>query len=144
MEAVPIRLNGFEVNTASISTGDLVARVSKHYTDELLRQVYKVLLSCNILGNPIGVVTSLGSGVRDFFMHPIEGAVVSPGDFALGLGTRHGACDFPWCCETGVCAVQRCALLRVCHTRDVRGVIKAILLRCLIGERVKQSCCVAW
>ncbi len=46
----------------------------------------QVLLSCNILGNPIGVFSALGTGVRDFFMHPIEGAVVSPGDFALGLG----------------------------------------------------------
>ena len=46
----------------------------------------QVLLSCNILGNPIGVFTSLGTGVRDFFKHPAEGAVVSPADFALGVG----------------------------------------------------------
>ena len=32
----------------------------------------QVLLSCNILGNPIGVFTSLGTGVRDFFKHPAE------------------------------------------------------------------------
>ena len=47
----------------------------------------QVLLSCNILGNPVGVFNSLGTGVRDFFRSPIEGAVVSPADFALGLGT---------------------------------------------------------
>jgi hypothetical protein len=42
VENVPLRLNGFEINNASISTPDLLARITKHYTDEVLRQVYKV------------------------------------------------------------------------------------------------------
>jgi hypothetical protein len=32
------------------------------------------------------VFTSLGTGVRDFFKHPAEGAVLSPADFAMGVG----------------------------------------------------------
>ncbi len=49
MENVPLRLNGFEINNASISTQDLLARITKHYTDELLRQVYKVCARTRVL-----------------------------------------------------------------------------------------------
>jgi hypothetical protein len=58
----------------------------------------QVLLSCNILGNPIGVFTSLGTGVRDFFKHPAEGAVVSPADFALGVGEWRSPFAVPVLC----------------------------------------------
>ena len=37
------------INNASISTQDLLARITKHYTDELLRQVYKVRPQTRVL-----------------------------------------------------------------------------------------------
>jgi hypothetical protein len=69
----------------------------------------QVLLSCNILGNPIGVFTSLGTGVRDFFKHPAEGAVVSPADFALGVGEWRSPFVVPLLCPCCARAVPvRC------------------------------------
>jgi hypothetical protein len=114
VQGVPIRLNGFEVTNLFASPQDVARRISCHYVGELLGQVYKVrgpcacgrvlslcwcrcaslvqmlllqvVLSSGVLGNPFGVISSLGGGVRDFFVNPLEGAVQSPSDFAVGVG----------------------------------------------------------
>jgi hypothetical protein len=78
----------------------------------------QVLLSCNILGNPIGVFTSLGTGVRDFFKHPAEGAVVSPADFALGVGEWRSPFVVPVlcpCCAPAVTLLRRVPLTLLYH-----------------------------
>jgi hypothetical protein len=49
------------------------------------RQIYKVLGSTDILGNPISLLKNLGTGVYDFFHEPILGLITSPRDFGLGL-----------------------------------------------------------
>jgi len=47
--------------------------------------VYKILGSADMLGNPIGLFTNLGTGVADFFFEPAQGLVKSPKDFGKGL-----------------------------------------------------------
>lgn len=51
---------------------------------QALRQWYKVVGSVEVLGNPVGLVSSLGSGVMDFFYEPAKGLVKSPKDFGKG------------------------------------------------------------
>ncbi|KAJ2642100.1 Vacuolar protein sorting-associated protein 13, partial [Coemansia sp. RSA 1285] len=50
-------------------------------------QVYKVVGSANVLGNPVGLFNSISSGVSDFFYEPYQGFVMSdrPQDFGFGL-----------------------------------------------------------
>lgn len=38
-----------------------------------------------MLGNPVGLFSSLGSGWVDFFYEPAQGLVKSPKDFGMGL-----------------------------------------------------------
>lgn len=38
-----------------------------------------------MLGNPVGLVNNLGTGVVDFFYEPAQGLVKSPKDFSVGL-----------------------------------------------------------
>ena len=38
-----------------------------------------------MLGNPVGLVQNLGTGVLDFFYEPAQGLVKSPKDFGMGL-----------------------------------------------------------
>jgi hypothetical protein len=57
----------------------------KHYTYQGLLEVYKILGSFEFLGNPLGLVNNLGSGVADFFHEPAKGLVKSPKDFGKGL-----------------------------------------------------------
>jgi vacuolar protein sorting-associated protein 13A/C len=49
-------------------------------------QFYRVLGSFNIIGNPLGLVSNLGTGVMDFFYEPSKGIIESPEAFAAGLG----------------------------------------------------------
>lgn len=52
-----------------------------------IREGYKIIGSADFLGNPVGLVGSIGSGVEDFFYAPMEGIVRSPAAFGRGLAT---------------------------------------------------------
>lgn len=53
-----------------------------------MKQIYKVIGSLEIIGNPSQLLSSLGTGVRDFFYEPAMGIVKSP--TALGVGVVKG------------------------------------------------------
>lgn len=59
----------------------LVTTLTQHYTQKALVQAYKLLGSLEVLGNPIEMVDSLGTGVKDFFYEPAKGLVKSPEAF---------------------------------------------------------------
>ena len=42
------------------------------------QELYKVVFSLDMLGNPVGLINALGSGVKDFFVEPALGLVKSP------------------------------------------------------------------
>ncbi len=48
-------------------------------------QLYKLVGSFDILGNPLSLFSNLGNGVYDFFYEPAQGLVRSPKDFGKGL-----------------------------------------------------------
>jgi hypothetical protein len=82
----PLRLNGLELVNVLAGQNDLTQRVMQHYISAGLAEVYKVLLSFDVLGNPVGVVSALGQGVKDFFVAPAAGFAQSPAEFTKGLG----------------------------------------------------------
>lgn len=82
----PLRLNGLELVNVLATSTDLRDRVAQHYVSAALAELYKIVLSMDVLGNPVAVVSALGSGVRDFFVEPARGLVQSPVAFARGLG----------------------------------------------------------
>lgn len=85
LNRAPVRLNGLELVNVLAGPNDLSDRVMAHYISSALSELYKVLLSFDVLGNPVGVVSALGSGVRDFFVEPAAGIVRSPAEFGKGL-----------------------------------------------------------
>ena len=50
-------------------------------------RIYTIALGLDILGNPFGLIRGIGSGVRDLFYEPYEGAVEGPDEFLSGLGS---------------------------------------------------------
>ncbi|KAJ2694413.1 Vacuolar protein sorting-associated protein 13, partial [Coemansia spiralis] len=83
----PVSLNALVMQNVRVSWPVLLDRMHKHYSQELLNQVYKVVGSANLLGNPVGLFSSISSGVADFFYEPYQGFVMSdrPQDFGVGL-----------------------------------------------------------
>ena len=52
---------------------------------QVIAQLYKLVGSFEFLGNPVGLVNNLGTGVKDFFYEPAQGIMKSPSDFAKGM-----------------------------------------------------------
>ena len=49
-------------------------------------QAHKLLGAIDIIGNPIGLIDKLGSGVFEFFNEPRKGLMKGPKEFAKGIG----------------------------------------------------------
>lgn len=56
-----------------------------HYSSQLTKQIFGILGSLAILGAPADFISNVGTGVRDFFYEPINGAVHGPRQFIEGL-----------------------------------------------------------
>jgi hypothetical protein len=54
---------------------------------QLKSQVFRLLGSAEMLGNPVGLFRNVGRGVKAFFYEPIQGLMRSPEEFAGGLSS---------------------------------------------------------
>ncbi|PRP86239.1 vacuolar protein sorting-associated protein 13 family protein, partial [Planoprotostelium fungivorum] len=90
LDGACITLNGLFLEHPFSTREQLLNRMSKHYSMQAVRELYKVVGSFDVLGNPVSLVSNLGTGVYDFFYEPAQGLVRSPEDFAHGLakGTK--------------------------------------------------------
>ena len=89
----PIRFNALIVEHPVLTTTTLQTLVLKHYTQEFLRQLHRLIGAADFLGNPVGLFNTLGSGVKDVFYEPYLGIVSDhPQDF--GIGIAKGASSF--------------------------------------------------
>ena len=69
-----------------ITTDMLVNQIQKNYTRQGILQVYKLIGSSDLIGNPIGLVDKLGTGVFEFFSEPKKGLLQGPEEFVGGVG----------------------------------------------------------
>ena len=73
-----------------LTSPELVQLVRQHYTQQVLLKLYKVVFNLNVIGNPVGLLGGLASGVVDLFYEPFMGIMVGPEEFveALGIGVH--------------------------------------------------------
>ncbi|KAF3943895.1 hypothetical protein CMV_029587, partial [Castanea mollissima] len=57
----------------------------RHYTRQLLHEMYKVFGSAGVIGNPMGFARSLGLGLRDFLSMPARSVLQSPTGLITGM-----------------------------------------------------------
>ena len=65
---------------------NIASRLIKNYTKQGIFQFYKLLGAIDLIGNPIGLIDKLGSGVFEFFNEPRKGFLKGPKEFAQGIG----------------------------------------------------------
>ncbi|ELP87402.1 vacuolar protein sorting-associated protein, putative [Entamoeba invadens IP1] len=82
----PISINNFFVANCYEKVDRFVSMIVNHVTMQVVKDLYLLLGSADFLGNPVGLVSNVGSGVKAFFYEPIQGLTVSPGEFACGVG----------------------------------------------------------
>eukprot|EP00736_Rhodelphis_marinus_P009680 Rmarinus@m.7884 len=85
VDRAPLRLNALVLEHPFESTRALSERIGKHYFRELLVEFYKIIGSAEVLGNPVLLISSIGTGVFDFFYEPAQGFSKGPEHFARGL-----------------------------------------------------------
>ncbi|RLN75739.1 hypothetical protein BBJ28_00007542 [Nothophytophthora sp. Chile5] len=85
IDSATLYLNALHMNHAFTTGTFMAAMVQQHYALQGMRQLYSLVGAADMLGNPVGLVTNLGVGVKDFFYEPAAGLVTSPQEFVLGL-----------------------------------------------------------
>lgn len=81
----PLTFTSFVVGNVFESPHTLFRIISTHYSSQLTKQIFAILGSLAILGAPADFISNVGTGVRDFFYEPIQGAVHGPRQFIEGL-----------------------------------------------------------
>ncbi|EKX40689.1 hypothetical protein GUITHDRAFT_154054 [Guillardia theta CCMP2712] len=85
IDKAPICLNALVLERPFATSQELSSSIRKHYRTQLIQQLYKLVGSFEFLGNPVGLVNNLGTGVQDFFYEPAQGMMKSPAEFAKGM-----------------------------------------------------------
>ena len=84
------RLNRLEASQLVLTRPELIQLVRHHYTQQVLLKLYKVVFNLNVIGNPVGLVGGIASGVTDLFYEPYKAVMLGPEEFveAVGIGVH--------------------------------------------------------
>jgi vacuolar protein sorting-associated protein 13A/C len=85
MDKAPLRLNALAITNIFGTPNEIVFLLKNHYIERMKKNLFTIIGSSNILGNPVNFVNHLGTGVQDFFYKPIEGIVKGPLEGGKGL-----------------------------------------------------------
>lgn len=92
VDSAPLNLNALLLKHSFVSSDQLRNRILQHYKAQVMRQLYAILGSFEALGNPISLVSNLGTGFKDLFYEPAKGIAISPEEFGAGL--KRGGASF--------------------------------------------------
>jgi hypothetical protein len=67
-----IKFNCLMIHNARGTGATLVQAIEQHYYTQAMKELYKVVGAVEFLGNPIGLISDLGTGVVDFFYEPAK------------------------------------------------------------------------
>ena len=91
----PIRLQGKLVEHVFESPVEIVSSLKNYYTNETLKQVYKIIGSLDFVGNPTILLSSFMSGVKDVVSVPTAEFMKSPANVKqVGIGVGKGTVSF--------------------------------------------------
>ncbi|CEH13766.1 Vacuolar protein sorting-associated protein [Ceraceosorus bombacis] len=93
LNEAPIRLNALVLENVRLSSADLQARLTTHYTQALVGQLYRVMGSLDVIGNPVGLFNNVSGGFVALWYEPYQGLVMH-GNRELGMGLVRGASAF--------------------------------------------------
>jgi hypothetical protein len=80
-----IALNALFLERPSGHQTEFFRRIIAHYRNSFVRAAFAVMGSVDLLGNPVGLVTNIGTGMLDFFYEPANALVHGPDQFGKGL-----------------------------------------------------------
>ncbi|KNC52412.1 vacuolar protein sorting-associated protein 13C [Thecamonas trahens ATCC 50062] len=85
VERAPLSLSDLVAERLFVNPATLAALVGAHYSGEARAQALALVGSSEVLGNPLGLVADLKTGVSDAFYEPVVALRQGPEAFASGL-----------------------------------------------------------
>lgn len=85
IDEAPICLNPLILEHPLMTRDALQDRITKHYTRCATYELYKIVGSLELIGNPVGLFNDLTTGVKDLFYEPASSITKSPEEFSRGL-----------------------------------------------------------
>jgi hypothetical protein len=92
IQDAPIRLRDITVDHMFKTWGEVRSILQEHYLNSALGQLYRIVGSLDLVGNPMHLLSSLSTGVVDFFYEPVIALYNSPTEISkIGKGVVKGA-----------------------------------------------------
>ncbi|KAJ8322215.1 hypothetical protein KUTeg_000686 [Tegillarca granosa] len=88
-DRTPLSFGSFDKEGVTSTTHQLIQVLVMHYASGALFRAGIVVGSLEILGNPTGLVRSIGTGVADLVKLPYAGLTQGPGAFVKGVVSRN-------------------------------------------------------
>ena len=85
IDSVPVKLYSAEMIDVFGTQGQISSVIWMHYRAQLASEIFTLIGHADILGNPIGLLNNLGTGVVDFFYEPAHGVIKGPIGVGKGL-----------------------------------------------------------
>ncbi|CAG9311707.1 VPS13_6 [Blepharisma stoltei] len=85
IESAPVKLYTVEMIDVFGTQWQILSALEIHYKTQLVSELFTLIGHSEILGNPIGLLNNLGTGVFDFFYEPALGIVQGPISAGKGL-----------------------------------------------------------
>ncbi|CEP23102.1 Vacuolar protein sorting-associated protein 13 AltName: Full=Suppression of the onset of impotence protein 1; AltName: Full=Vacuolar protein-targeting protein 2 [Cyberlindnera jadinii] len=90
----PIRLNALLIENVRVPVPILLQNIQTHYGENFMSQIYRVIGSADVIGNPVGLFNNISSGVMDIFYEPYQGLIINDRPQELGIGLAKGGLSF--------------------------------------------------
>ncbi|XP_073012455.1 intermembrane lipid transfer protein VPS13 isoform X2 [Typha latifolia] len=85
VEGVQVHLGELMMENLMASWRSVQEILAKHYTRQLLHELYKVFGSAGVIGNPMGFARNVGIGLKDFVSASSRGVLQSPAELLTGI-----------------------------------------------------------
>ena len=82
---VTLKLKEISFTNVFSDMDSLSGKLMTYYKNQILAQIYKIILNIDLLGNPINLLEGLGTGIFQLFNEPRKGLLKGPEEFGLGL-----------------------------------------------------------
>jgi hypothetical protein len=92
IDAAPLCLNSLFRDDLFGIPDEIGKAIGEHYLYAALKQIHRVVLQVEMLGDPVGFVRTLGTGVKDLFYLPAKAVVSSPRN--IGKAMAAGGASF--------------------------------------------------
>ena len=80
-----LKFNSYISQYIFVSKKQFETNLAQYYKSQLLTNFYKLIGSLSLIGNPIGLLTNIGTGVYSFFYEPINGIKQGPNEVSKGF-----------------------------------------------------------